>query len=141
MNGAEPQNPLVPTNTNENMGGRVVDRLFAGLKYYDANGKAYNEVAQSIESTDRQHYKVTLKDWKFTDGTPVTSKSFVDAWNYGALGTNGQVLNWAFTQIAGYDDVSSNPPKAQTMSGLKVVDDKTFTIDLKSPSIDFELEL
>ncbi|RDI66014.1 peptide ABC transporter substrate-binding protein [Nocardia pseudobrasiliensis] len=141
VNGGEPQHPLVPTNTNENMGGRVVDRLFAGLKYYDADGKAYNEVAQSIESTDRQHYKITLKDWKFTDGTPVTAKSFVNAWNYGALGTNGQVLNWAFTQIAGYDDVAANPPKAQTMSGLKVIDDKTFTIDLKSPSIDFELEL
>ncbi|MFF0489488.1 ABC transporter substrate-binding protein [Nocardia sp. NPDC004068] len=141
VNGGEPQNPLVPTNTNENMGGRVVDRLFAGLKYYDAEGKAHNEVAQSIESTDRQHYKITIKDWKFTDGTPVTAKSFVDAWNYGALGTNAQLQNWVFEQIAGYDDVSANPPKAQTMSGLKVVDDKTFTVDLKQPSIDFELEM
>ncbi|MFD0000136.1 ABC transporter substrate-binding protein [Nocardia sp. NPDC127526] len=142
VNAGEPQNPLVPTNVNENMGGRVVDRLWAGLKYYDADGKAYNEVAQSIETTDRQHYKITLKpDWKFTDGTPVTAKSFVDAWNYGALGTNGQKQNWAFASIAGYDEVSADPPTAKTMSGLKVVDDKTFTVDLKSPSIDFELQL
>ncbi len=141
VNGAEPQNPLVPTNTNENQGGRVVDRLFSGLKYYDADGKAYNEVAQSIDTTDRQHYKVTLKDWKFTDGTPVTAKSFVDAWNYGALGSNAQLMNWVFTNIQGYDDVSADPPKSKTMSGLKVIDDKTFTIDLKQPSIDFELSL
>lgn len=142
VNAYEPQNPLVPTNTNENMGGRVVDRLFAGLKYYDAEGKAHNEMAQSIETTDRQHYTITIKpDWKFTDGTVVTAKSFVDAWNYGALGTNGQLQNWAFAGIAGYDDVSANPPRAQTMSGLKVVDDRTFTVDLKQPSIDFELEL
>ncbi|WP_067574942.1 peptide ABC transporter substrate-binding protein [Nocardia acidivorans] len=141
VNGGEPQNPLVPTNVNENMGGRVVDRLWAGLKYYDASGKASNEVAQSIDTTDRQHYKVTLKDWKFTDGTAVTAKSFVDAWNYGALGTNGQLQNAAFAEIAGYDDVSADPPKARTLSGLKVIDDKTFTIDLKEPSIDFELEL
>ncbi|WP_425464607.1 peptide ABC transporter substrate-binding protein [Nocardia yunnanensis] len=141
VNGGEPQRPLVPTDVNENMGGRVVDRLWAGLKYYDANGTARNEVAQSIDTTDRQHYKVTLKDWKFTDGTPVTAKSFVDAWNYGALVTNGQLQNSAFTEIAGYDDVQSNPPKAQTMSGLKVLDDHTFTVDLKEPSIDFELEL
>ncbi|MEV6772620.1 ABC transporter substrate-binding protein [Nocardia sp. NPDC051030] len=141
VNGGEPQKPLVPTDVNENMGGRVVDRLWAGLKYYDVNGKATNEVAQSIETTDRQHYKITLKDWKFTDGSTVTSKSFVDAWNYGALGTNGQLQNWAFSQIAGYDDVSADTPKAQTMSGLKVIDDKSFTVDLKEPSIDFELEL
>ncbi|MFI5781406.1 ABC transporter substrate-binding protein [Nocardia sp. NPDC051570] len=141
VNAGEPQNPLIPTNTSENMGGRVVDRLFAGLKYYDANGKSYNEVAQSIDTTDRQHYKITLKDWKFSDGTPVTAKSFVDAWNYGALGTNAQLQSWVFAPIVGFDDVSANPPKAQTMSGLKVIDDKTFTVDLKQPSIDFELEL
>ncbi|WP_024806559.1 ABC transporter substrate-binding protein [Nocardia sp. BMG51109] len=142
VNGAEPQNPLVPTNTNENMGGRVVDRLFAGLKYYDADGRAHDEMAQSIETADHQHYTIEIKpDWTFTDGTPVTAKSFVDAWNYGALSTNGQLQNWVFTSIAGYDDVSADPPRAQTMSGLKVVDDHTFTVDLTQPSIDFELSL
>ncbi|WP_324192566.1 ABC transporter substrate-binding protein [Nocardia transvalensis] len=142
VNGGEPQNPLVPTNTNENYGGRVIDRLFAGLKYYDADGKAYNEMAQSIETTDRQHYKITIKpDWKFIDGTVVKAKNFVDAWNYGALATNGQNQNWVFASIAGYDDVSADPPKAQTLSGLKVIDDRTFTVDLKHPSIDFELSL
>ncbi|GAA5086138.1 peptide ABC transporter substrate-binding protein [Nocardia iowensis] len=142
VNGGEPQHPLVPTNTNENQGGRVVDRLFAGLKYYDTEGVAHNEVAQSIESTDRQHYRITLApDWKFTDGSPVTAKSFVDAWNYGALSTNAQLQSWIFASIVGYDEVSVDPPKAQTMSGLKVVDDRTFTVDLTRPSIDFELSL
>ncbi|MEV6557330.1 ABC transporter substrate-binding protein [Nocardia sp. NPDC051756] len=141
-NGGEPQNPLVPTNTNENMGGRVVDRLFAGLKYYDGNGVAHDELAQKIETTDRKNYTITIKpDWKFSDGSPVTAKSFVDAWNYGALGTNAQLQSYAFTPIVGFDEVSAEKPTAQTMSGLKVVDDKTFTVALKSPSIDFETEL
>ncbi|MFI9400728.1 ABC transporter substrate-binding protein [Nocardia sp. NPDC052316] len=142
VNGGEPQHPLVPTNTNENQGGRVVDRLFAGLKYYDTDGVAHNEVAQSIESSDRQHYRITVApDWTFTDGSPVTAKSFVDAWNYGALSTNAQLQNWIFASIVGYDEVSAAPPKAQTMSGLKVIDDRTFTVDLTRPSIDFELSL
>ncbi|GAA5086431.1 peptide ABC transporter substrate-binding protein [Nocardia iowensis] len=142
VNGAEPQNPLVPTNTNENMGGRVVDRLFAGLKYYDANGVAHNELAESIESTDRKNYKITIKpDWKFSDGTPVTAKSFVDAWNYGALATNAQLQNYVFAAIIGFDDVQAEKPAVQTMSGLKVVDDRTFTVALKQPSIDFEVGL
>ncbi|WP_433197857.1 peptide ABC transporter substrate-binding protein [Nocardia sp. CA-107356] len=141
-NGGEPQNPLVPTNTNENMGGRVVDRLFAGLKYYDGKGVAHDEMAESIKTTDRKNYTITIKpDWKFTDGTTVTAKSFVDAWNYGALGTNGQLQSYVFTPIVGFDEVSAEKPTAQTMSGLKVVDDRTFSVALKSPSIDFETEL
>lgn len=142
VNGGEPQNPLVPTNTNENMGGRVVNRLFAGLKYYDADGTAHDEMAESIQTTDRKNYRVTIKpNWKFTDGTPVTAKSFVDAWNYGALGTNAQLQSYVFTPILGFDEVSAKNPTAQTMSGLKVIDDRTFTIELKAPSIDFETEL
>ncbi len=141
-NAGEPQNPLVPTNTNENMGGRVVDRLWAGLKYYDADGKAHNEVADKIETTDRKNYKITLKpDWKFSDGTPVTAKSYVDAWNYGALSTNAQLQSYVFNPIKGFKDVSAENPTVKTMSGLKVIDDRTFTVELESPSIDFETEL
>ena len=31
VNGSEPQNPLIPANTNETGGGRLLDVLFAGL--------------------------------------------------------------------------------------------------------------
>ncbi|KAA0024459.1 peptide ABC transporter substrate-binding protein [Antrihabitans cavernicola] len=142
VNGSEPQNPLVPTNTNENGGGRIVDRLFAGLKYYDAKGQPHDEMAQSIDTTDQKNFTIKIKpDWKFTDGTPVTAKSFVDAWNYGALATNAQLQSYVFTPILGFDDVQSDPPKAQTMSGLTVVDDTTFKVELKDPSIDFEFGL
>ena len=37
-NGSEPQNPLIPANTNETGGGKILDLLFAGLVYYDADG-------------------------------------------------------------------------------------------------------
>ena len=45
-NGAEPQNPLVPANTNENGGGRIVDVIYSGLEYYDAEGKPQLEMAR-----------------------------------------------------------------------------------------------
>ncbi|GGG19192.1 peptide ABC transporter substrate-binding protein [Rhodococcoides trifolii] len=142
VNGSEPQNPLVPTNTNENGGGRIVDRLFAGLTSYDAKGVPSNEVADSIDTSDNVNYDIKIKpDWKFTDGTTVTAKSFVDAWNYGALGSNAQLQQSFFEPILGYDEVSSETPTAQTMSGLKVVSDTEFTVQLKQPTIDFELRL
>lgn len=134
----EPQNPLVPTNTSENMGGRVVDSLFAGLVSYDAEGAAHNEVAESIETTDGKTFTVTLEEgWAFTDGSPVTAASFVDAWNYGALSTNAQLQASFFDPIQGYAEVAAPVPTAQTMSGLKIVDDKTFTIELVQPEAAF----
>ncbi|MFG1791054.1 ABC transporter substrate-binding protein [Nocardia sp. NPDC049149] len=138
----EPQNPLWPANINDNNGSRILDRLFAGLKYYDADGVAHDDMAEKIETTDRKNYRITIKpNWTFTDGTPVTAKSYVDAWNYAALSTNAQLQSYVFAAIVGYDAVSTEKPTAQTMSGLKVVDDRTFTVELKAPSIDFELGL
>src|ERR1700741_2575067 len=142
VNAGEPQNPLVPTNTNDSNGGRIIDRLFAGLMSYDARGRPELEVAQSIETNDDINYRITLKPgWTFTDGTAVTAHSFVDAWNYGALAANAQLQQSFFGPIAGFDEVAAAKPTASTMSGLQVVDDHQFTVHLKGPTIDFTLRL
>jgi len=142
VNAGEPQNPLVPTNTNDSNGGRIIDRLFAGLMSYDAKGRPELEVAESIETSDDINYRITLKPgWTFSDGTPVTAHSFVDAWNYGALAANAQLQQSFFNPIAGFDEVAAPKPAATTMSGLRVVDDHQFTVKLKAPTIDFKLRL
>ena len=136
-NDTEPQNPLVPSNTNEVGGGRVVDLLFAGLVAYEADGSVKNEVAESIETSDNQSFTVKLKDgWTFSDGTPVTADSFIKAWNYGALASNTQLSNYFYELIEGYSD-----EKDSELSGLKKVDDLTFTIKLTAPASDFKLRL
>ncbi|MHC0430193.1 peptide ABC transporter substrate-binding protein [Streptomyces sp. O3] len=131
----DPQNPLEPANTNEVQGGKVLDMIFRGLKRYDPEtGEAKDMVAESIESDDAQNFTVTLKEgWKFSNGEDVTAKSFVDAWNYGAHIDNTQNNAPFFSNIVGYDDVhpESGAAKAETMSGLKVTDDLTFTVELK----------
>ncbi|MGA9492684.1 MAG: ABC transporter substrate-binding protein [Mycobacterium sp.] len=142
VNAGEPQNPLIPTNTNDSNGGRIVDRLFAGLMSYDANGLPSLEVAQSIETTDDVNYRITLKPgWTFSDGSPVTAHSFVDAWNYGALSTNAQLQQSFFSPIAGFDELAVATSTAKAMSGLRVVNDREFTVQLKGPTIDFTLRL
>lgn len=137
----EPQNPLVPTSTNETGGGRAIDLLFAGLVSYQKDGSSVNEVAESIESEDNVTWTVKLKDWEFSDGTPVTADSFVDAWNYGALSTNKQLGSYFFYPIKGFDAVQEEKPTAKTLEGLKVVDDKTFTIELNQAEADFPARL
>jgi oligopeptide transport system substrate-binding protein len=142
VNAGEPQNPLIPTNTNDTNGGRIVDRLFAGLMSYDAKGTPRLEVASAIETADDINYRITLKPgWVFTDGSPVTAHSFVDAWNYGALAANAQLQQSFFAPIAGFDEVAAPNSTATTMSGLRVVDDHEFTVRLNRPTIDFTLRL
>lgn len=141
--GSEPAHPLLPGNTTEAGGGKVVDQLFAGLVTYDARGGIHNEVADSITSSDNAtHYVIKLKSgWKFTDGTPVTAHSFVDAWNYTANSANKQASASFFSTIEGYDDLQKPDvdPKA-TLSGLTVVDDNTIDVKLSQPDSAFPVK-
>jgi oligopeptide transport system substrate-binding protein len=144
VNGGEPANPLIPTSSNDSFGARIIDRLFAGLMSFDAAGNASPEVAQSVDTADNVNYRILLKPgWKFTDGSPVTSHSFVDAWNYGAVGANAQLQQSFFSPIQGFDDVAglTGNRGPTTMSGLQVVNDLEFTVRLKAPTIDFVVRL
>ncbi len=134
----EPQNPLVPTNTNEVGGGHIVDAIFAGLVSYDAEGETQMEVAESIESDDNVTWTVKLEDgWTFSDDTPVTADSFVDAWNYGADPDNAQLSAYFFNAIEGADEEGNIEDGSDTLSGLEVIDDQTFEVTLKEPAADF----
>ncbi|MCW2770333.1 MAG: transporter substrate-binding protein [Aeromicrobium sp.] len=141
--GTNPQNPLIPTATNEVGGGDPLDNLFSGLVAYNTDGSVSNEVADSIKANeDSTVWTVKIKDGqKFTDGSPVTADSFVKAWNYGANPANKQLNNYFFYPIKGTDEVGNTVKGEDTVSGLKVVDDKTFTITLKASESDFPLRL
>jgi len=140
--GTNPQNPLIPTATNEVGGGDPLDNLFAGLVAYNTDGSVTNEVAESIEPNDDSTvWTVKLKDWKFTDGSDVTAESFVKAWNYGANPDNKQLNNYFFYPIKGTDDIGNTLDGKDTVEGLKVIDDKTFEITLKESESDFPLRL
>ena len=141
-NSTEPQNGLLPANTNEVGGGRVMDLIFSGLVSYDVSGKIVNEIAESIDTKDSQNYTIKLKAGKkFSDGSPVTAKNFVDAWNFGAAAKNAQLNSYFFESIKGYDKVNAEKSTLDSMEGLKVVDDTTFTVELAQPESDFPLRL
>ncbi|MEB0222395.1 ABC transporter substrate-binding protein, partial [Pseudomonas sp. AB12(2023)] len=83
------------------------------------------------------HWTITLNTgWKFTNGEAVTSKSFVDAWNYGAKFSNTQSASYFFDDIEGFSYDADTE-----LTGLKVVDDTTFTVTLASPEADWPLRL
>jgi len=148
----EPVSALLPGNTVEENGTQVLESLWTGLVEYDTDGAVrYTGVADAIESDDAVTWTVRLHDgWTFHDGTPVTAKSFVDAWNYAAYSPNAQAGSYFFANIEGYGDLQApvddageptGEPAASELSGLEVVDDRTFTVTLSAPFAQFPITL
>jgi oligopeptide transport system substrate-binding protein len=152
----EPLNPLLPANTNEAFGSRVVELLFEGLRAYDSSGRPINALAESIETADAQNWTIKVKKGaKFTNGEEITAKTFVDSWNFAALSTNLQSNGSFFESIEGYDAVSAvqtttgaggktttmPAPTARIMSGLVLKDDSTISVKLAQPEADWSLRL
>jgi oligopeptide transport system substrate-binding protein len=141
----EPES-LIPQVNAETCGSQVLKGLFTPLITFDENEQIVYAVAESIESEDNVTWTVTLREgWTFHDGTPVTASSFVDAWNWGAYGPNGAGNNYFFgpygVNIVGYDELNpaEGDPETDQMSGLQVVDDRTFTVELGAPFSEFPI--
>lgn len=146
VNSCNPLNSLIPANTAEVCGGNVLDVATATLIRYDVDDAApAYDIAESIDTADNQAFTVKLKkDYRFSDGTPVLARNFVDAWNFAAYGPNEYEAAYFFQPIEGWeelqctgptDDPCAGPddqPKATRMPGLKVVDELTFTIKTTS---------
>ena len=146
--GGEPQNPLVPSNTNEVNGGQVIENLFTGLAEYTPEGEVRMGVAESITPNGNStSFRVRLRDdWTFTNGERVTSDSFINAWNWAVQPEHAQLQSAFFAPIKGYTDVAGETdadgnvtvePTAETMSGLRKISDTEFTITLSAPDSSF----
>ncbi|MFB8241217.1 ABC transporter substrate-binding protein [Kitasatospora purpeofusca] len=142
----EPQHGLIPQNTAESEGAQVLAQVFAGLIEYD---RKTNEpglrVAESIETPDSKVWTIKLKDgYTFHNGEKVTAQSFVDAWNWGANQDNAAEGLPFFSKIEGAEELSPGKDKKPTtdkLKGLKVIDDKTFTVTLSAPFSQFKVML
>ncbi len=150
---AEPQH-LTPSNTTEVSGGQVLAALFSPLVSFNDDNKPVEVAAESVTSTpDNKVWTVKLKDgYTFHNGEKVTADNYINAWNYAAYGPNGQGNNYFFSRIAGFAETQSRDPdgegparapkpKADKMSGLKKVDDLTFTVALAEPFTEFKAML
>ncbi|WP_280268439.1 peptide ABC transporter substrate-binding protein [Nocardia wallacei] len=132
VNTTEPANALIPGNTTDAGGSKILRSLFKGLVDYDPRTAApRNAVAESIETSDSRVFTIAVrKDWTFHDGSPVTARSFVDAWNYTAYGPNNQQGAGFLSVIEGFDRVRGTAPSARELGGLRVLDDHRFEVTL-----------
>jgi peptide/nickel transport system substrate-binding protein/oligopeptide transport system substrate-binding protein len=141
----EPEH-LVPANATDSSGGQVLAALFTPLVTFDTKGKPVEQQAQSITTSDSRVWIIKIKPgYTFHNGEPVTADSYVNSWNFGAYGPNGQNANYYFAKIAGYDAMNPADPKAtpraRTLSGLRKLDNLTIQVTLSAPYSDFKAEL
>jgi oligopeptide transport system substrate-binding protein len=144
--GTAPEGPLIPSDSQESGRKSLLWQLFDGLVRVDSNGDVVNEVAKSIETDDATTFVITVNQGrKFANGEPVTASSFVDAWNWGALGTHAQIAAGDYSAIKGFDEVHPTAEgataTAETLSGLKLIDDYTFSVELSQPWSSFSKHL
>jgi ABC-type oligopeptide transport system substrate-binding subunit len=146
----EPEH-LLPTNTTEANGSEVLASLFYPLVKFDAKNEPQLVAAQSI-TPDKKNQVWTIKlkpDFTFSNGEPVTADNYINAWNYGAYGPNGQLAGYYFARIKGYaamqpvDPDGDGPekekaPTATKLSGLRKIDDLTFSVTLSEPFAGWE---
>ena len=126
--------------------------MFAPLVTTDPNsGKLENVMADSVTpDKTSQTWTIKLKPGNtFQNGQPLTAKDYVDSWNMTAEGSNAWKNNGFFSKVEGYealnpptpDGATPKPTAVKTLSGLKQVDDLTFTVKLKVPFSQFGLTL
>ncbi len=112
----------------------VMHMLFSGLLKTDKNSQAVADQATWQISPDGKIYTFTLKPGiTFADGTPVTAQAYVASWTRALLPVLASPLALYLERpIVGALAVSSG--RAQTLSGVKALDDRTLQVTLTQPT-------
>ena len=79
---AEPQNSLIPADSNDVCGHTIINLVYSGLMYLDKSGKPHYDMAESVTQVNDTTYNVVIRDDAvFADGSDVDAEDFVDTWN------------------------------------------------------------
>ncbi|WP_436777197.1 ABC transporter substrate-binding protein [Yinghuangia sp. YIM S09857] len=119
---------LLPGNTgfdrNEN---HAVGMLFRGLVDYDpASGAPVPAMMAACTTTDARTYTISIASgWTFHDGTPVTAKSYADAWTWALDPAN---------EAAGAEVLAE-------VGTVKAADPATLVVTLDEPDSSFPAQL
>ncbi len=113
----------------------VIADCIDGLMQMDADGKAVEALAETMEaSDDGKTYTFTLRDAKWSNGTPVTANDFVFAWR--RICKNAGEYAYMMSdigQIKGAAAIVAGDEKDETTLGVTAKDDKTLVVELEVP--------
>ena len=113
--------------------GQVMRNVFEGLYNLGEGNKPVPGVAKSHNlSADKTKYTFHLRDSKWSNGTPVTAKDFVFAWQRAVDPATASEYAFLFFDIKNAKKINSKELPADQL-GVKAIDDHTFEVELERP--------
>jgi oligopeptide transport system substrate-binding protein len=134
---------LDPAASNDALSASYIVQIFSGLLKLNDNLEPVPDIAANMPtiSADGLTYTFQLrKDVKFSDGTPVTADDFQYSWERVANpATNSPTAAAYLGDIVGVSDMLAG--KATRISGVKIIDNYTLQLTIKSPESYFLYKL
>jgi len=135
VNGAEPEtlDPAIITGQPE---GRLANALFEGLLSFGPDGRPIPGVAQSWEiSDDKKTYRFHLRPGtRWSDGTPLTARDFVESWKRTLTPETGSAYNYILFPIRNAAAYADGKIKDFREVGVREIDPQTLEVTLENPT-------
>ncbi|HEK9102765.1 peptide ABC transporter substrate-binding protein [Bacillus pfraonensis] len=113
--------------------GQVMRNVFEGLYNLGEGNKPVPGVAKShAVNPDKTKYTFHLRDSKWSNGTPVTAKDFVFAWQRAVDPATASEYAFLFFDIKNAKKINNKELPADQL-GVKAIDDHTFEVELERP--------
>ncbi|PEQ27891.1 peptide ABC transporter substrate-binding protein [Bacillus cereus] len=111
----------------------VMRNVFEGLYILGEDNKIIPGVAKSHEvSEDKKTYTFHLRDFKWSNGTPITAADFVFSWKRAVNPDTAAEYAFLFFDIKNAKRINSKELPVDQL-GVKAIDDKTFEVQLEQP--------
>ena len=135
INGAEPEtlDPPIITGQPEE---RLVETLFEGLTRFDRAGHPEPGVAASWDiSPDKRTYTFHLRpDARWSDGTPVTARDFMESWKRTLTPQTGAAYAYQLFYLKNGHAYADGRLKDFSQVGVHALDEHTLQVELENPT-------
>lgn len=123
-----------PAQATDAVAFNMIGNTMEGLYRLDKDGKAIPALAEKTDiSSDNLTYTFTLRDSKWSDGTPVKAQDFEFAWKRAVDPKTASGYAYIFDTVKNGSDVSQGKKPVDEL-GVKAIDDKTLEVKLERPA-------
>jgi oligopeptide transport system substrate-binding protein len=124
---------LDPALATDTTSGWILDHVFEGLYTRDKNGDPVPGLAKETKvSKDGKTYTFTLRDAKWSDGSPVTAQDFEYAWKRVLDPKTASPFAFYLYYIKGAEAYNKGKGPESAV-GIKALNDKTLQVELNAP--------
>jgi len=112
----------------------ILDHLFEGIYTKDKNGDIVLGTAENVDvSEDKMKFTITIReDAKWSNGDNLKAEDYAFAWNRVLNPETGSAFAFHLYYIKGAEEYNKGTGSAEDV-GIRVIDDKTLEVELKSP--------